>query len=38
MKSRGPDTRKVVKGFPVVVEYARRIQERYFPDYEMWKE
>jgi hypothetical protein len=22
---------------PAAVEYARRIHERYFPDYEMWR-
>ncbi|KAK8018963.1 hypothetical protein PG991_008153 [Apiospora marii] len=26
----------VVKGFPVILEYAERIQDRYFPDYEKW--
>ncbi|KAK8121538.1 hypothetical protein PG999_005658 [Apiospora kogelbergensis] len=31
-----PDSREVVKGFPVVLEYAERIQDRYFPDYEKW--
>ena len=35
---RGPDSQKVVRDFPVVVEYARRIHERYFPDYEIWAE
>lgn len=35
---RCPDSQKVVRGFPVVVEYATRIQERYFPDYERWEE
>lgn len=33
-----PDSRSVVRSFPVVMEYAKRIQGRYFPDYEMWKE
>ncbi|KAK8084241.1 hypothetical protein PG997_005512, partial [Apiospora hydei] len=32
----GPDSQKVVKGFPVILEYAERIQDRYFPDYEKW--
>lgn len=33
----GPETRELVKGeFPVVVEYARRIHGRWFPEYEMW--
>ncbi|KAI1419848.1 hypothetical protein F5Y12DRAFT_189414 [Xylaria sp. FL1777] len=30
----GPGSQADVKSFPVLVEYARRIQERYFPDYE----
>ncbi|KAB5531394.1 hypothetical protein GE09DRAFT_1064108 [Coniochaeta sp. 2T2.1] len=30
----GPDSQKVVKGYPVLVEYAERIHDRYFPDYE----
>ncbi|KAK8052658.1 hypothetical protein PG996_011959 [Apiospora saccharicola] len=32
----GPDSQAVVKGFPVILEYADRIQDRYFPDYEKW--
>jgi hypothetical protein len=24
----------MVKGFPILVEYATRIHDRYFPDYE----
>lgn len=35
-KNRAPDSREVVKGFPVVLEYAERIHDRYFPDYEKW--
>jgi hypothetical protein len=31
-----PESREVVRGFPVLVEYAERIHERYFPDYERW--
>ncbi|KAL4937630.1 hypothetical protein BDV06DRAFT_69988 [Aspergillus oleicola] len=34
----GPNTKELVKGFPVVVEYARRIHDAYFPDYELWEE
>ncbi|KAI1129693.1 hypothetical protein F5Y10DRAFT_146636 [Nemania abortiva] len=30
----GPSSQADVKSFPVLIEYARRIQERYFPDYE----
>jgi glutathione S-transferase len=32
----GPESRKLVKGFPAVVEYAERIHGRWFPDYELW--
>ncbi|KAL4970461.1 glutathione S-transferase family protein [Aspergillus stella-maris] len=34
----GPKTKEVVKRFPVVLEYARRIHDAYFPDYELWEE
>ncbi|KLU88053.1 hypothetical protein MAPG_07040 [Magnaporthiopsis poae ATCC 64411] len=33
-----PASQKIIKGFPVLVEYASRIHDRYFPDYEKWKE
>ncbi|KAF4629526.1 hypothetical protein G7Y89_g8625 [Cudoniella acicularis] len=29
-----PDSQEVVRGFPVVLEYASRIHDEYFPDYE----
>jgi hypothetical protein len=33
----GPESRALLKGeFPVVVEYAEKIHERCFADYEMW--
>lgn len=32
-----PETRKVVRSFPAVVDYARRIHECYFPDYTYWE-
>lgn len=32
-----PESQRLVKGFPVVVEYAGRIHDRYFPDYEKWE-
>lgn len=32
----GPDSQVVVKGLPVVLDYADRIQDTYFPDYEKW--
>lgn len=31
-----PDSQKVVRGFPVLLEYAGRIHEAYFPDYQRW--
>ncbi|PWY75265.1 hypothetical protein BO94DRAFT_474379 [Aspergillus sclerotioniger CBS 115572] len=33
-----PETQGIVRGFPVVVEYARRIHERYFPEYQVWSD
>ncbi|KAF2490774.1 putative glutathione S-transferase [Lophium mytilinum] len=33
-----PESREVVRGFPVLVEYAERIHENFFPDYEKWEE
>ncbi|KAK4220663.1 hypothetical protein QBC38DRAFT_493739 [Podospora fimiseda] len=34
----GPETQKMVRGLPVLVEYARRIHDEYFGEYELWKE
>lgn len=31
-----PDSQRVVKEFPVIIDYAERIQDQYFPDYEKW--
>jgi len=31
-----PDSQKVIRGFPVLLDYAGRIHERWFPDYERW--
>ncbi|KAK7753159.1 hypothetical protein SLS62_004892 [Diatrype stigma] len=31
-----PDSQKVVRSFPVLLEYADRIHDKYFPDYEKW--
>jgi len=31
-----PDSQKAVREFPVVLEYAGKIHERWFPDYERW--
>ncbi|KAL2845736.1 hypothetical protein BJY01DRAFT_178604 [Aspergillus pseudoustus] len=33
----GPKMKAVVLGFPVILEYARRIHAAYFPDYELWE-
>lgn len=33
---RTPITAKIVRGHPTLVEYARRIHDWYFPDYERW--
>ncbi|KAI1470473.1 putative glutathione S-transferase [Daldinia caldariorum] len=34
----GPKSRQDIKEFPVLLDYAGRIHERYFPDYEKWAE
>ncbi|RYP74930.1 hypothetical protein DL771_002714 [Monosporascus sp. 5C6A] len=31
-----PDSQKVIRGFPILLDYAGRIHDRYFPDYEKW--
>ncbi|KAI1386148.1 uncharacterized protein F4822DRAFT_431021 [Hypoxylon trugodes] len=33
-----PDSRKVVESLPVLFDYAGRIHDRYFPDYERWSD
>lgn len=35
---RAPDTERIVRGFPIVVEYAKRIHDQYFSDYERWQD
>ena len=35
--SRNPESRKIIKSFPAVVDYARRIHQRHFPDYVCWE-
>ncbi|KAI1142101.1 hypothetical protein F5Y05DRAFT_214295 [Hypoxylon sp. FL0543] len=32
----GPDSQKEVKSHAVILDYASRIHDRYFPDYEKW--
>ncbi|KAG9570599.1 hypothetical protein KCU71_g1068, partial [Aureobasidium melanogenum] len=34
--SAAPDSQVVVRSFPVVMDYAKRIHDRYFPDYKAW--
>lgn len=36
LQYRAPDSKKVIKSYPVLYEYADRIHEKYFPDYEKW--
>ncbi|KAK4148649.1 hypothetical protein C8A00DRAFT_19553 [Chaetomidium leptoderma] len=33
-----PASEELVRSFPVVMEYARRIHDQYFSDYELWQE
>ncbi|TVY32874.1 Failed axon connections-like protein [Lachnellula subtilissima] len=33
----GPESQKIVKGFPALLDYAERIHNRYFPDYAHWE-
>jgi hypothetical protein len=28
---------EVIKSYPVLTDYARRIHEQYFPDYNLWE-
>lgn len=32
-----PESREIIKGYPVLFEYAGRIHDTYFPDYEKWE-
>ncbi|KAI8956539.1 putative glutathione S-transferase [Daldinia sp. FL1419] len=34
----GPISHDIIKSFPVLLDYAGRIHDRYFPDYEKWTE
>lgn len=31
-----PETAKIVRSYPTIIDYAERIHTRYFPDYERW--
>ncbi|KAL2168872.1 hypothetical protein VTG60DRAFT_6774 [Thermothelomyces hinnuleus] len=33
-----PTTKEIIRSFPVVMDYARRIHDQYFSDYERWTE
>ncbi|KAH6884207.1 hypothetical protein B0T10DRAFT_493744 [Thelonectria olida] len=33
-----PETTKIVRSFPVIMEYARRIHDQFFSEYELWEE
>ncbi|TKA63590.1 hypothetical protein B0A49_09382 [Cryomyces minteri] len=33
----GPESTKLVRGFPVIMDYAERIHQKYFPDYQKWE-
>jgi hypothetical protein len=35
--ARAPETKKVLKSLPAVVDYAQRIHDHYFPDYVCWE-
>lgn len=32
-----PVSREIIQGYPALVDYARRIHDEYFPDYELWE-
>ena len=34
---RGPETRRVLRSFPMIMDYADKIHRHYFPDYEHWE-
>ena len=34
---RGPESTKLVRKFPMILDYAGRIHDKYFPDYGKWE-
>jgi hypothetical protein len=36
LKCSCPDSKKLVESLPIVMDYAERIHDRYFPDYVKW--
>lgn len=35
--SRAPETQKIIRSFPSIMEYADKIHNHYFPNYEHWE-
>lgn len=35
---RAPETRRIIRGLPTVMDYADKIHQQFFPDYEHWDE
>lgn len=33
---RAVESQQVIRGFPMLMDYAKRIHDRYFPEYEFW--
>ncbi|KAA8641445.1 uncharacterized protein ATNIH1004_001910 [Aspergillus tanneri] len=36
--SGAPDSQRIIRSFPALMEYARKIHDRYFPNYDLWNE
>ncbi|GIC93541.1 uncharacterized protein Aud_010029 [Aspergillus udagawae] len=36
-RRRAPASKEIIKDYPAVVNYARRIHDKYFPEYGLWK-
>ena len=34
---RAPETQKILRSFPTIMDYADKIHQHYFPDYEHWE-
>jgi len=35
--SRAPETQNIIRSFPTIMDYADKIHNHYFPDYEHWE-
>jgi hypothetical protein len=33
---RAPETHKIISSYPAIIDYAKRIHDRYFDDYALW--